>query len=137
MRDEVILAAVVVVAASSVVTSFGVVWLCAKVTTVTDRFFLGATDHLTADAVVAATLARVEEAARDAKKAAAHTAERVDVATELAYQNAEAVQRMEVADADVAHDLADSIARADDLPKDGNYGAAADAALRSGPEDSP
>lgn len=31
----------------------------------------------------------------------------------------------------VAHNLSDSIGRADGMPKDGNYGAAADAALRS------
>jgi hypothetical protein len=58
---------------------------------------------------IVATLARMEQGAIDAKTAAA----------------------------EVAHDLADSIERADSMPKDGNFGVAADAALRSAEDDQP
>lgn len=128
----------VILTASSLVTAIGVVYMCAQITSAANRFFLGKQARDEADTVQAVTvtdaLLRIEEAATAAKIAASQVAGRVDVATELGFQNAESLHRTEDADALVAEDLAGSIARADALPKDGNYGAAADAALRSAEE---
>lgn len=126
---------------SSLVTAVGVVWLCIHIDRATKRFFLSAEAYEEANVVrhvtVTDALLRVEEAVTEARIAATRVAEKVNVTAELGFQNAEGQHRMEEANAEVAHDLAESIARADALPKSSDYGAAADAALRSAADDTP
>lgn len=134
-QDTLISVGVAVVAVASIATSFGVIWLCVMVTSLTralsesSQKTLEAADILQCSVIDA--LAGIQEDVIAAKMQAVIMAKRVDIGTELGYQNAEAADRMEHAAAEVAHDLADSIGRADAQPKDGDYGRAADAALRS------
>ncbi len=120
-----------------VITAVGVVWLCARLDAAA-RLFLAHADRAEADTVAAVTVAdallRIEEAAEKARDASLLVAARVDVTAELGFQAAASARRIESHESQVAEDLAGSIARADALPKDGNYGAAADAALRSADE---
>lgn len=140
MRDQVILAAVVVISAASIVTALGVVWLCAHATHVAAVLRQTAIASVelqdAATAAVADALLRIEEAAADAKdaaleakKAAERTSESVHVGTELGYQAAESNRRMEAGAALIAHDLSAAHGRAD--AAEGPHGAAADAASRT------
>ena len=134
-RDTFIAVSVAVVAFASVTTALGVVWLCATVTSLARNLREGSQKTLEAADILQCTvvdaLAGIQEDVIAAKLQSALMARRVDVAAELGYQNAEAAQRIEDAADVVAHDLADSIGRADAMPADSNFGAAADAALRS------
>lgn len=129
MRDHVVFAAVVVVAASTLVTSIGVVWLCSHATQVAAVLRRSALDaielHDAANAAAADALLRIEELA----DAVRETAERVNVGTELGYQNAEAASRMEAGAVVIAHDLTAAHERAD--AAEGPHGAAADASART------
>lgn len=79
------------------------------------------------DTEIADALNRLEQAARDAARLAKETSHQVDVSTEQGRQSAKRATK-------IAADLADSISRAD-TEVSGEPGAAADAGLRSAPEE--
>lgn len=136
MRDTLITVCVAVVAVASIVTSLGMVWLCATTTTLLRSIERGSQKNLEAADILQCTvidaLAAIQEEVAESKSHCKTVVEKLNVSNELGYQNAEANDRIESAAAVVASDLSHSIERADSTPKNGPVGAAADAALRSG-----
>ncbi len=119
----------VLVAAVAVCALGLLAWLCAKVATI-EKVLTATFERDTAgeDALgrLQADHDEATAAAAEAARLARHTSEQVDITAELGHQNAARGRA-------VAHDLAESIRRADAEPT-GEAGAAADAGLRSAPD---
>ncbi len=119
----------IVISVASVVSAMALAWLCAKVTRMEQILFTFTKDTKVEDALNGLRDANDKAAglAVEAVRVARNTSRQVDVTAELGHQNAAGARA-------VAHDLADSINRADNEPS-GEAGAAADAGLRSDPRE--
>lgn len=160
MREGIILASVIVVAVASVLSALCLVWISAKVSSICNHMAasrVAATNTLRVMAEEAKENKRIVD---DTNKTIHKVDSNVNVAKELGFQarasdkeiannlvetlqaSTGSLDRIEQLghdtkdrDAVVATDLSDARGRADAMPKDGNYGAAADAALRNANHD--